>query len=81
MPDWIIKLIPQSLIAKQVASIARKVIVALAVLLASHIPVLKDLSEFLIANAGQYADALAAALMGLSILWGAVEKEKKEGAK
>jgi hypothetical protein len=79
MPDWIIKLIPQSLIAKQVASIARKVIIALAVLLASHIPVLKELADFLIANAGQYADALAAALMGLSVLWGAVEKQN--GAK
>lgn len=81
MPDWIMKLIPKSVIAKQIASIARKVIIALAVLLASHVPVLKDLSEFLIANAGQYADALAAALMGLSILWGAVEKQNKEGAK
>ena len=77
MPDWIVNLIPKSLIAKQVASIARKVIVALAVLLASHIPVLKELSEFLIANAGQYADALAAALMSLSVLWGAVEKQNK----
>ncbi len=79
MPDWIIKLIPKSLIAKQVASIARKVIVALAMLLASHIPVLKELADFLITNAGQYADALAAALMGLSVLWGAVEKQN--GAK
>lgn len=67
-----------AVIKRYVGSVARKVIIALATLLATQVPFLADVAQLIIENAGQYADVIAGALAGLSVAWGV--KEKKDNS-
>lgn len=69
------------LIKKYVASAVRAGLISLATLIATKIPVAIELAKVLDANADQYANAIAAALAGSSLLWSFLEKKSKEASK
>lgn len=69
------------LIRKYVASIVRAGLISLATLIATKIPIAIELAKVIDANAEDYANAIAAAIAGSSLLWSFLEKKSKEGEK
>ena len=69
------------LIKKYIASAIRAGLISLATLIATRIPIAVELAKVIDANAEDYANAIAAALAGSSLLWSFLEKKTKEGAK
>lgn len=75
--DWV----KNGLIKKYAASLFRKAILALAILITTNVPWMHDLATFLEAHAGPYSEQLASALFSLSLLWGLTNAQKEVNKK
>lgn len=76
--NWIKDWFSKKLIEKYAASFIRKGIIVLATLLVKHVPILEDVANLIVQNAGNYANELAILLATFAVGWGFKEKKDKE---
>ena len=79
MKNFFLKILfPQSLVAKQLTSVVRKLILVIATLMASQSELFVEAAAYLTNNVDPLSATITAGIMGvISVFWGTQEKTKK----